>query len=73
MRVDMGAERVGSGVRPNKKSHPHGWLDWFINQFAKLAYAASLRFRDAQDRPIAPSANSARLEGSGTHWVSTTT
>lgn len=47
MRVDMGAEWVGSGVRPNKKSHPHGWLDLFVFRFARLAYAASLRFREA--------------------------
>jgi hypothetical protein len=40
-------EWVGSGVRPNKKSHPHGWLDWFVSRFARLAYAASLRFRQA--------------------------
>jgi hypothetical protein len=36
MGVDMGAEWVGSGVRPNKKSHPHGWLDSFVSRFAKL-------------------------------------
>jgi len=47
MRVDMGAGWVGSGVRPNKKSHPHGWLDLFVSRFARLAYAASLRFREA--------------------------
>jgi hypothetical protein len=43
----MGAEWVSSGVRPNKKSHPHGWLDWFLSRFAGLAYAASHRFREA--------------------------
>ena len=47
MREDMGAKWVKSGVRPNKKSHPHGWLDWFLSWFARLACAASYRFRDA--------------------------
>ena len=66
MPVDMGAERVSSGVRPNKKSHPRGWLDWFINRFARLAYAASPRFRETKgSRLRAPTANNARLEGSG--------
>ena len=53
-------------VSANKKSHPHGWLDWFINRFARLAYAARLRLREAYSRLRAPSANSAKLEGSGT-------